>query len=85
VDENGCFVLEHEEPISRSISSDVICTLYTEDGEYLKKALAGAYYASTIRSSVLLDIPLISYETEKFEVHIHEENKISTETIKYDE
>jgi len=85
VDEGGCLVLEHEEPNARSISSDVLCTLYTEDGENLKKALAAAYYQATIHSSVLDDIPLVCFETETFELHLHEENKISTETIKFTE
>jgi len=44
VDETGCLVIEHEEPNARSISSDVMCTLYSEDGNNLRLALAAAYY-----------------------------------------
>jgi len=43
-----------------------MCTLYSEDGANLRIALAAAYYQSTIHSSVLEDIPLVSFETETF-------------------
>ena len=80
-DEQCCAVLEFEEPNTRSTRSELVCTVFPEEGGDLKIAIDQAYYNSMLRAKIQSDVPSLSYFTEKFEVKIWEENKIVDNTI----
>jgi len=63
----------------------MICTLYPNDGQGMRESVASAQYAASISSSILTEIPLAIYESEKFLVKIFEENKMQDDVIKFDE
>jgi len=47
-DEKSCSVLEIEEPNTRSIKTELMCTVFPEEGDDLKLALDKAFYSSLL-------------------------------------
>lgn len=45
-DETSCLLTDIEVPITRAISSEMICTLEIEDAFYLREAIKNAYYTA---------------------------------------
>ena len=85
VDEKGCVVIEFDEPRTRTRTSEIICSLFPEDGESLRLAFSNAYYLSMLRAEMPADISLASYMTEIFPVQIWEEKRLMDDHVQFNE
>lgn len=47
-EENNCFVIDIEQPLTRAVSSEVICTIELEDAIHMKEAIKNAYYIASL-------------------------------------
>ena len=63
-DENSCFVLDIEQPLTRGVASEVICTIELEDALHLKEAIKNAYYVASLEANIKVDLPLANYYNE---------------------
>lgn len=45
-DETSCLITDIEQPVTRAISSEMICTLEIEDAFYFREAIKNAYYTA---------------------------------------
>ena len=63
-DENSCFILDIENPLTRGVASEVICTIELEDALHLKEAVKNAYYIASLEANINLDVPLANYYNE---------------------
>ncbi len=75
-DENSCLITDIEQPVTRAITSEMICTLEQEDAFYFREAIKNAYYIAQLQSYIPKDTPLANYKTEQFDVSIWEENQV---------
>ena len=85
IDEKGCVILEFDEPKTRTRVSEVVCTLFSEDGDSLVSAFNNAYYMSQLGANVVHDVPMPSYLTETFLVKIWEEKRLLNDLITFNE
>ena len=85
IEERGCMILEFEEPKTRCRVSEIVCSLFPEDGETLITAFANAYYLSLLRADVSMATPAISYMTESIIVKIWEEKRLMEDVIVFNE
>lgn len=82
--DHSCLIIEFEDPLSRSRSLELLCTLFSEDVGSLKTALQNAYYLSNAQAKVLGDFPIPTHLAESFKVKIWEENRLVEEEIVFD-
>jgi len=85
IDERGCVVLEFIEPKTRTRISEIICTLFPEDGDSMVTAFGNAFYLSQLRSNVAEDVPMPSYMTEYYYVKIWEEKRLIADWVTFNE
>lgn len=85
IDESGCAILEFDEPKTRTRISEIVCSLFAEDGDSLRSAFINAQYLSLLRAEISKDISTVSYMTEVFPVKIWEEKRLMKDDVLFNE
>jgi len=79
-----CVVIESEEPLVRSISSQLICALNLQNVEFLKQAIYVSHYRAMVKVNILDEISMPVNDNEIFEVISHNEGAVLSSFVVFD-
>jgi hypothetical protein len=79
-----CVSYNLQDPLVRSITSELVCALNIQSVEIVQKAMKNAFYMAIERANIIHDIPMAVNKKEKFSIKYNAQTTVTEADIVFD-